>query len=101
MSNPDILRRSDGLTPSCSVDGSWSAHQQLRCLFVQIEFPPKSTRLEFRAEAFSLVITAKWAQPGNSSAFNNPGPDNSNGFSQITYDRNNPRQLQLALKLYY
>jgi Carboxypeptidase regulatory-like domain len=69
-------------------------------LFKSISLP-KSTRLEFRAEAFNLMNTAQWAQPGNTSAFNNPGPNNSNGFSAITYDRNSPRQLQLALKLYY
>jgi hypothetical protein len=62
---------------------------------------PKSTRLEFRAEAFNLMNTAQFAQPGNTGGFTNPGPNNSNGFSAITYDRNSPRQLQFALKLYY
>jgi hypothetical protein len=58
-------------------------------------------RLEFRAEAFNLTNTAQFGQPGNTGGFENPGPNNSNGFSAITGLRNNPRLMQFALKLYY
>jgi Carboxypeptidase regulatory-like domain len=57
--------------------------------------------LEFRAEAFNLTNTPQFGQPGNTSAFVNPGDNNANGFSAITSLRNTPRLLQLALKLYY
>ncbi len=51
--------------------------------------------LEFRAEAFNI---------GNTPQFGNPGQlnfNNKTGFSKITSLRNNPRLVQLALKLYF
>jgi hypothetical protein len=58
-------------------------------------------QLEFRAEAFNLTNTPQFGQPGNVSGFLSTGPGNPNQFSTITSLRNNPRLLQLALKLYY
>ena len=66
------------------------------------------TKLEFRAEAFNLFNHTELGQPGNTTAFAGhgyqppqPGNPNPSGFSEITYSRNSPRILQLALKLYY
>ncbi len=61
----------------------------------------EATRLEFRAEAFNLTNTPQFGQPGNTSGFTSTGPGNPNGFSAITYLRNNVRLVQLALKLYF
>ncbi len=58
-------------------------------------------QLEFRAEAFNLTNTPQFGQPGNTGGFTSTGPGNPNGFSTITSLRNNPRLLQLALKLYF
>ena len=58
-------------------------------------------QLEFRAEAFNLTNTPQFNQPGNTGGFTSTGPGNPNGFSAITSLRNNPRLLQLALKLYF
>jgi hypothetical protein len=58
-------------------------------------------QLEFRAEAFNLTNTPQFGQPGNTGGFLSTGPGNPNQFSTITSLRNNPRLLQLALKLYY
>lgn len=55
----------------------------------------ESTKLEFRAEAFNLPNNHSFANPGNLNF------QNSKGFSAITYERNNARILQFALKLYY
>jgi hypothetical protein len=33
--------------------------------------------------------------------FTDSAPNSSNGFVATSYDRNTPRQLQFALKLYY
>ncbi len=63
-------------------------------LFKQFPLYEK-TRLEFRAEAFNLPNWHAFSNPGNLN-FLNP-----TGFSEITSSRNNPRILQLALKLYY
>jgi hypothetical protein len=56
----------------------------------------ESTKLEFRAEAFDLPNWTSFANPSANLNFLNPV-----GFSQITSSRNNPRILQLALKLFY
>ena len=58
-------------------------------------------QLEFRAEAFNLTNTPQFNQPGNTGGFTSTGPGNPNGFSAITALRNNPRLVQLALKLYF
>jgi len=55
----------------------------------------ESVRLQFRAEAFNTTNTPQFGQPGNLN-FTTPV-----GFSSITSTRNNPRLLQLALKLFY
>jgi Carboxypeptidase regulatory-like domain len=50
-------------------------------------------RLEFRAEAFNLTNTPIWGTPGvNYSA---------STFGRVTSTANTPRQIQLALKLYF
>lgn len=60
------------------------------------EFPVRNVaHLEFRAEAFNLPNWHSFGTPGQLN-FQNPV-----GFSAITYERNNARILQLALKLYY
>src|SRR5262249_7671631 len=51
--------------------------------------------LEFRAEAFNILNTPQFGNPGQLN-FNNRA-----GFSKITTLRNNPRLVQLALKLYF
>lgn len=51
--------------------------------------------LEFRAEMFNTFNTPQFAIPGQLN-FNNRA-----GFSKITTLRNNPRLVQLALKLYF
>jgi hypothetical protein len=56
----------------------------------------ESVKLEFRAEAFNLPNEHQFANPSANLNFLNPS-----GFSAITSSRNNPRILQLALKLYY
>jgi hypothetical protein len=61
------------------------------------QFPiHESVKLQFRAEAFNLPNSHSWANPSSNLNFLNPS-----GFSAITSSRNNPRILQLALKLYY
>lgn len=52
-------------------------------------------RLQFRAEAFNLPNSHGWANPGNLN-FQNPV-----NFGAISSSINNPRVLQLALKLFY
>ena len=52
-----------------------------------------TVRLQFRAEAFNTTNTPQFGQPGNLN-FLTP-----NTFASITSTRNNPRLLQLALKL--
>ena len=50
-------------------------------------------RLDFRAEAFNLL---------NRTVFGSPSTNlNSNSFGVITSQSNSPRQIQLALKLYW
>lgn len=53
----------------------------------------ESANLEFRAEAFNLSNTPQFGQPGNLDF------SNTSNFSRITTLRNQPRLLQLALKL--
>jgi hypothetical protein len=60
----------------------------------------ETVRLQFRAEAFNTTNTPQFGQPGNLN-FTLATPTNSNGFSSITTTRNNPRLLQLALKLFF
>jgi hypothetical protein len=58
----------------------------------------ESTHVEFRAEFFNLTNTPQFAMPGNLS-FLSP-----NTFAKITSTRDNPndpREIQLALKLYW
>jgi hypothetical protein len=55
----------------------------------------ETVRLQFRAEAFNTTNTPQFGQPGS---LNYTSP---NTFSSITGTRNNPRLLQLALKLFY
>ncbi len=54
----------------------------------------ESFRLQFRAEAFNIFNDHSFGQPGN---LNFEGAN----FSQITYERNNARIGQFALKLFY
>ena len=54
----------------------------------------ESFRLQFRAEAFNIFNDHSFGQPGNLNF------EGSN-FSQITYERNNARIGQFALKLFY
>jgi hypothetical protein len=50
-------------------------------------------RLDFRAEAFNLF---------NRTVFGSPVTNlNSNSFGLVTSQSNSPRQMQLALKLYW
>ena len=94
-------RRSGGLSPFCSFDGRCPYFNNFDAsLFKSISLP-KSGGLEFRAGAFNLMNTAQFAQPGNTDGFTDPVLIGRNGFSAITYDRNAPRQLRFALKLYY
>ena len=53
----------------------------------------ESAKLQFRAEAFNLFNNHSFGQPGNLN-FTGRGT-----FSQITYERNNARLGQFALKL--
>ncbi len=53
----------------------------------------EAAKLQFRAEAFNLTNTPQFGQPGNLDF------TNSTAFSTITTLRNQPRLLQLALKL--
>ena len=54
----------------------------------------ESVRLQFRAEAFNVFNNHSFGQPGNLNF-------NGQNFSQITYERNNARLGQFALKLSY
>ena len=54
----------------------------------------EALRLQFRAEAFNVFNNHSFGQPGN---LNFQGGN----FSQITYERNNARLGQFALKLFY
>jgi hypothetical protein len=51
--------------------------------------------VEFRVEAFNALNTPEFGNPGQLN-FNN-----KTGFSRITTLRNNPRLVQLALKLFF
>jgi hypothetical protein len=57
--------------------------------------------LEFRAEPFNVLNHEQFGQPGITGGFLSTGPGTPNQFSTITYSRNSPRILQVALKLYY
>jgi hypothetical protein len=57
----------------------------------------ETVRLQFRAEAFNTTNTPQFGQPATGNLnFSTPV-----GFSSITTTRNNPRLIQLALKLFY
>jgi hypothetical protein len=51
-------------------------------------------------EAFNLMNTSQFAQPGDTGSFSDLAPSNGIGFIATTYYRNTPRQLQFVLKLY-
>src|SRR5271170_1542896 len=55
----------------------------------------ETVRLQFRAEFFNTFNHPQFGQPGNLN-FTTPV-----GFSSITSTRNNPRLIQLALKLFF
>jgi hypothetical protein len=62
----------------------------------------ETVRLQFRAEAFNTTNTPQFGQPATGTLnFLTATSTNSNGFSSITSTRNNPRLLQLALKLFF
>jgi len=53
----------------------------------------EQARLDFRAEAFNIF---------NRTVFGNPNTNlNNNSFGLVTSQSNSPRQMQLALKLYF
>jgi hypothetical protein len=60
----------------------------------------ETVRLQFRAEAFNTTNHPQFGQPGTLN-YAVATPTNSNGFSSITSTRNNPRLIQLALKLFF
>jgi hypothetical protein len=59
---------------------------------------PESTRLEFRVEAFNSFNHAQFANPG--SAYS-PATVGSFGYVTSALTNTNPREIQLALKLYF
>jgi hypothetical protein len=62
----------------------------------------ETVRLQFRAEAFNTTNTPQFGQPATGTLnFLTATSTNSNGFSSITTTRNNPRLIQLALKLFF
>jgi len=68
----------------------------------------ETVRLQFRAEFFNTFNHPQFGQPAtgtlnftNVTPLNTPTPTQSNGFSSITTTRNNPRLIQLALKLFF
>lgn len=62
----------------------------------------ETVRLQFRAEVFNTTNTPQFAQPASGNLnFTNVTSTSTNGFSSITATRNNPRLIQLALKLFY
>jgi hypothetical protein len=59
---------------------------------------PRETYAEFRTEVFNVTNTANFANPGNLNY------NNAASFAQITATRdspNDPREIQLALKIYF
>ena len=60
----------------------------------------ETVRLQFRAEAFNTTNHPQFAQPATGN-LNFLTATSTSGFSSITSTRNNPRLLQLALKLFF
>ena len=54
---------------------------------------PGDMRLQIRADAFNLLNTPRFAAPN--------GTVTSSSFGQVTALANNPRQIQLGVKLYW
>ncbi len=71
--------------------GFWNKNENIS---LSKTFPVKERfKLDFRGEAFNLL---------NRTIFGNPNANlNSNAFGQVTSQSNAPRQMQLALKLYW
>ena len=71
--------------------GFWNKNENIS---LSKTFPVKERfKLDFRGEAFNLL---------NRTIFGNPNANlNSNAFGQVTGQSNAPRQMQLALKLYW
>jgi hypothetical protein len=71
--------------------GFWNKNENIS---LSKTFPIKERfKLDFRGEAFNLL---------NRTIFGNPNANlNSNAFGQVTSQSNSPRQMQLALKLYW
>jgi hypothetical protein len=62
----------------------------------------ETVRLQFRAEAFNTTNHPQFGQPATGNLnYAAATPTNPNGFSSITSTRNNPRLIQLALKLFF
>ena len=76
--NP-LVRGFNNLNENVSLGKSFYLHESLR--------------LDFRAEAFNLFNRTVFASPNANI--------NSNTFGVVTAQSNSPRQLQLALKLYF
>ena len=86
---PYVLGNSTRYNPKARGFGERNENVSLAKTFAS----PSSFRLDFRAEAFNLF---------NRTVFSNPNTNlNSKRLRQVTGQSNAPRQMQLALKLYW